>query len=72
VRTGDIFYRNTGIRSTETPLLPPFPPHPPFPRPPVRPNGCFRSLPRKANSLQSIRRCFAFQNRGPLQEWSHP
>jgi hypothetical protein len=26
---------------------------PPFPRPPVRPNGSFRSLPQKANSLQS-------------------
>ena len=24
--------------------------HPPFPRPPVRPNGCFRSLPLKAIS----------------------
>jgi len=23
---------------------------PPFPRPPVRPNGCFRRLPPKANS----------------------
>ena len=23
---------------------------PPFPRPPVRPNGCFRSIPPKANS----------------------
>jgi hypothetical protein len=23
---------------------------PPFPRPPVRPNGCFRRLPQKANS----------------------
>jgi primosomal protein N' (replication factor Y) len=23
---------------------------PPFPRPPVRPNGCFRGLPPKANS----------------------
>jgi hypothetical protein len=27
---------------------------PPFPRPPVRPNGCFRSLPLKANSSQSV------------------
>jgi hypothetical protein len=25
-------------------------PQPPFPRPPVRPNGCFRRLPPKANS----------------------
>jgi alpha-L-fucosidase len=27
---------------------------PPFPRPPVRPNGSFRGLPHKANSLQSF------------------
>ncbi len=26
------------------------PNQPPFPRPPVRPNGCFRGLPPKANS----------------------
>jgi hypothetical protein len=27
---------------------------PPFPRPPVRPHGCFRSLPQKANSWQFL------------------
>jgi hypothetical protein len=31
-------------------MIGPFANQPPFPRPPVRPNGCFRGLPPKANS----------------------
>ncbi len=39
-----------GVEVGRTPIVSNRIDQPPFPRPPVRPNGCFRGLPPKANS----------------------